>query len=103
MSKRRLKYEGVPEGDMTMVANVIGAEATRRLMHELAGIKIYIPKSKEYRLWYVQQFFEGDNQRDLSRELGVSERLIQMDVVEIQRKRRAEREEGRQGSLFAGL
>lgn len=104
MSKKRLKYDGIPDGDMTMVANVIGAEAARKLMHELPGIRIYIQRSKEYRQWYVRQYFDGGNQREIALDFGVSERVIEKDIVEIQRLRKQEREEeDRQGSLFGVL
>jgi len=69
-------YEGIPQGDMRLVADVIGADATRLLMLELPKTQIYIPQPVEFRMWYIRTHFNGENIRELADALGVSQKTI---------------------------
>jgi len=92
-------FEGIPDGDMMLLAKVIGPDATRKVMLNLPGIRLNIPKSKLFKEWYIRTHFTGSNARQIGFDLGLSERRIEQYVAEMYKKP-AERNVPRQGSLF---
>ena len=82
---------------MRIVADELGADIAHKLMHHLGGLKLYIPKSVEYRRWFVETYFDGGNHQKLAMELGVSGSTINSYVKALYNKPKAEE---RQQSLF---
>ncbi len=101
-SKRKLKpaqgYDGIPEGDMRLIADVIGPDAARMLMLKLGKMNFYIPQPSEFREWYVRTHFTGKNYQELAFELGVSPRTVHEYVRKMYS--RPAGDEPRQGTLF---
>lgn len=56
---------------MAMIAEVIGREATRKLMTQLGGIYIYIPKASADDI-YAELRENGHNAKDAALKLNVS-------------------------------
>lgn len=84
---------------MMLLANVIGPDATRKVMLELPGIRLNVPKSKLFKEWYIRTHFNGANARQIGFDLGLSERRIEQYVTEMYRKPASDTAP-RQGSLF---
>lgn len=81
-------YEGIPDGDMRLVADVLGPDAARLLMLRLPKTPIYIPQPVEFKRWYVKAHWTGDNVRELADALGVSHKTIYEYVKAMYSERR---------------
>ncbi len=69
-------YEGIPTGDMRLVADVLGPDAARLLMLRLPKTPLYVPQPEEFKLWYIRTHFTGENVVDLANDLGLSHATV---------------------------
>lgn len=65
-------------GDMKLISNVCGIESTRKLLRELGGIQIYIPKITrlEEFMWEYIKSNSAKSLKEIAGELKVSEQHI---------------------------
>lgn len=78
--------------DMQMLSEVIGSELTMKVIANLSGISIYVPKPD----YQVIQFYHdqlGSNVKKTAQHLGVSERMVYRAIA-------SKKDEERQLNLF---
>lgn len=78
--------------DMQMLSDVIGRELTMKVIANLSGISIYVPKPD----YQVIQFYHdqlGGNVKKTAQHLGVSERMVYRAIA-------AQKDDERQLNLF---
>ncbi len=72
--------DNLPNEDMKIVANVIGLEATIKIMCELQGVNISVPQNATLsaKIAYIQDVYDGSKQSrvKLSKLCGLSENYI---------------------------
>lgn len=70
--------EDMPNNDLRLVAESCGIEIAIRLLEELPGISIFIPKSGFKRIveGKIREGYNGTNAKELALMYGVSERHI---------------------------
>ena len=97
MLKESITEKDIPSEDLRWVSQVIGLEATLRLILGFGGTPIYIPIAAKTHLQreYARRAFNGSNSSTLAISLGVSQRTIYDWVRE-----RAEEAKCAQGDLF---
>ncbi|HDH51240.1 MAG TPA: hypothetical protein ENH31_00450 [Nitrospirae bacterium] len=73
-----LTIEDMPNQDMRLVAEACGIEIAVKLLQELGGIGINIPKFgfKKLVQQYVCDHYDGSNAKELALKLGITERHI---------------------------
>lgn len=86
------KYEGVPDGDMTEIADVFisegfdGAAIVRKLMHHFGGQTLVVP-FREYRKWYINKHFNGGNIKELAHEFRIYESTVRVILKSLRKKK----------------
>lgn len=95
---KEITIQDMPNGDMRLVAELCGVEIAVKLMEQLGGVNIYIPKLLEKRLMeaYVQRHYTGSNAKELAIKMGKSVRFV-YGLVE---SNRASKNGGAQTDLF---
>lgn len=75
-----INMENLPNEDMKIVAAIIGLEATIKLMCELSGIMISVPKNATLpaKIAYIQEVYDGTKKCrvKLSKQCDMSENYI---------------------------
>lgn len=85
--------------DMRMICEVVGEEATAKLMRQLGGISIYIPKpGREEIMEALKQ--NGHNTKVVAAMYGVSQRKVEGIHKELRMALRNNRFDLRQLSIF---
>lgn len=84
----KLTFEDLPNSDMKLIADLCGLDVATRLMTELPGLSINIPKEglRKLKNRYIADQYDGSNAKQLAVECGVSIRHI----YNLARKKRSE-------------
>lgn len=85
MIEDEIQYADLPE-NLKSVADVIGIDATRKLIQTHAGTKIYVPSIKSLptvmrRL--VSRTYKSKSVQEIARQLSISERTAQKFIQEL--------------------
>lgn len=85
--------------DMQMISEVIGEDSTRKLMRQLGGISIYIPKpGREEIMEALKQ--NGHNTKVVAAMFGISQRKVEGIHKELRTELRQNEFDRRQLSIF---
>ncbi|MEQ8170275.1 MAG: Mor transcription activator family protein [Candidatus Eremiobacterota bacterium] len=70
-----LSIEDMPSEDLKLVARACGVEVAAKLLKELPGVTLYVPKSgiTQVKKNYIRKSFNGTNAKKLAIETGYSE------------------------------
>ncbi len=70
-----LSIEDMPSEDLKLVARACGVEVAAKLLEELPGVTLYVPKSgiTQVKKNYIRKSFNGRNAKKLAIETGYSE------------------------------
>jgi Mor family transcriptional regulator len=70
----RIRMEDLPSEDLKEIAFLCGVEVAIKLLNNFPGRNVYIPKnwSRHFIQKYVTQEYNGENAKELGKQLGVS-------------------------------